>query len=603
MASTGPTGEPSTTPSSRRFINEDTPEVPSSSTDKQEFIDEQFEIYRDSGHTDNTLWHDFKRAFARWNEADFKGTIVNKRGQLRTYLRDHGVYIDETIALARAYNDVLDQEQPPVWPTAELEAQIATNSKFDSMKKNPAKTRNSSSMGSQTPKNMRRNSQDQERQGGNEVGSLAQNRIQDLQQSLQQNDNLSPEKRASPSSSLEMLATGANSTPLRDRNREQLGQNDDHTRPRNVGPEITLPPSRSGNNLFPPLKFRNNSADVASTDVLRAVQAIRKSYRKDDCYEGSIDILDDKLRVFAESCEIYGIQEEHQWRAFSAMLVGDAKDHYFEAIHGKGYTVPYVVELLRVEFENEARRERMQFEYESKELVKLPEMSLLESFEVMRKRLIKLQRVMRPALRTDEALRDRIYMACLKVPECEIAIADRKPSFQEASEKLRNSIEIKSRQTTLQTFLQAGVGAYQQHQFYTDRGLKGRRVRFDQSSQRSHQSIAPRAQTSVLRIQKCWICHKVGHFSTMHTEEEQRAHREDFQRKKNFNAAQTQQFITLVEGIDPVATQEYEAIIDRVDLETGDDDITEIEQDVAEIFSVEAYDGDVDPHELFLQLQ
>lgn len=121
----------------QRFINEDTPEVPATAKDKAEFIDEQIELYKQIGHTDEILWQDVRRDFARWNQDDFIGINPNKRGTLRAFLRDRGVYMDTEKPLGASYSSLMDEKQPREWPAADLELQLRTNLRFISRRKSP----------------------------------------------------------------------------------------------------------------------------------------------------------------------------------------------------------------------------------------------------------------------------------------------------------------------------------------------------------------------------------------------------------------------------------------------------------------------------------
>ncbi|KAI0991500.1 hypothetical protein K3495_g16687, partial [Podosphaera aphanis] len=118
---------------SNRIINEDTPDVPSENYDG--FVDDQISYYKQTKHRDEELWEDFRLDFSKWQSEDFKNLSQRKKGILRSFLRDNGIYISKNETVAEGLTKLLDSEIPPEWPKDEL-AKIITAGGFNS-RRNP----------------------------------------------------------------------------------------------------------------------------------------------------------------------------------------------------------------------------------------------------------------------------------------------------------------------------------------------------------------------------------------------------------------------------------------------------------------------------------
>lgn len=107
-----------------RIINKDTPDVPSENFDN--YIDDQISYYKQMKHRDEELWEDFRLDFAKWQKDDFKQIWQRKRGILRSFLREIGIYTTKSEKIGDALTKLLDAAEPVEWPRDDLTRIIAT---------------------------------------------------------------------------------------------------------------------------------------------------------------------------------------------------------------------------------------------------------------------------------------------------------------------------------------------------------------------------------------------------------------------------------------------------------------------------------------------
>lgn len=105
-----------------------------------------------------------------------------------------------------------------------------------------------------------------------------------------------------------------------------------------------------------------------------------------------------------------------------------------------------MIQSFKNYFETEQRQERKTIEWEDTKLEDFKEIypykTLLECFDIMRDKLMKDQAILRSEFQTDATIRDKLYRACRDVPERNLALFRRSPTFQGASEEIRNSLAI-----------------------------------------------------------------------------------------------------------------------------------------------------------------
>src|ERR1700692_1818052 len=121
-----PAAEGSNNPSRRighhpRFSNEDSPEVPTSQSDRITYVGEQIEYWIRLKLRDEWLWEEFRIDFGKWSQTDIHDLPKNVKGELRAFLRSKGVYVPRgRLTVPQGLVMVLEEEQPSTWPDAEL---------------------------------------------------------------------------------------------------------------------------------------------------------------------------------------------------------------------------------------------------------------------------------------------------------------------------------------------------------------------------------------------------------------------------------------------------------------------------------------------------
>lgn len=608
----GPSGS-TNDPQESRIIDENAPEVPESTADKIQYALQQMEEWKETGHTDEMLLEDFRTDFGQWKEADIEAIERNPRGRLRTFLRDAGIYTGaKTSRVTTRLFKLLESNSYPEWPQKELDEQIKKNPQFRSrhnhtlpgtqayIRQQEALTRrqpyNSPSQGSMTPL----------RPANPFFQNLAPPTYQT--QAAQRNVPRNPQQQAPPTNttnnSISMTVPANGNTGL----------------PENVGPQSQTyagPPHPQDH----PQGLTQQQPPVQSSSVAdqMGLQNLRKGYRNENMYSGRDLVLDDCIKILMEQTHFYGISLAELPRAFPVILTGEASKYYYRHLVGSNYTLPQMIATLKTEFESKSKREDKFLQWSKMTLIREQNKPLIESFEKLKDDLQKLRSWMRPELQTDEMMRDKLYAACLDIPECDLALKERKPTFQQACDDIRYAVKIKDRDQKL--------GAFTTHSSshrdgecetcYTERKFKNTRSghnsggngRFSSKSPhprnfvRSSSTLA-RGRDSNKGPQRCWICKKEGHYSNQHSEEEQAKHRSEWRKQNGSNWSDNRitAYATTVEGVDPDISQGFNDVINAPPTEEAEDSESEDAAHWSAQFMIEAF-GEFDGEELFEKLE
>ncbi|KAI0998751.1 hypothetical protein K3495_g9443 [Podosphaera aphanis] len=504
-----------------RTINEDSLDVPSENYD--EFIEDQISYYKGIQHRDEELWEDFRLDFAKWTSDDFKELSKRKRGILRSFLRDNGIYINKSDTVADGLTNLLDTTGYPEWPRKELDKIIATR-KFNS----------------------RRNPDLQ--------GSYAYPR---------------KEEEKAPIQNISSIATSPTDVkPIQYQPPQQKSLIDNTPAQTYNAQDV----SRSDKQISQQYRPANGPSQASYN-----IQNLHKMYQKEDVYSGADDVFDKKLRIFYDLCFKANIDHSDYAKAFATMLTGEARDYYFNKI-------------------SEQRQERKTIEWEDTKLEdfkeRYPDKTLHECFDIMRDKLMKDQAILRSELQTDATIRDKLYRACRDVPECNLALFRRSPTFQGASEEIWNSLAIQSRIPSQKAFTAYDADPLGSHEvLFTDRKYKGKTSRFE-----NH----PNSSRNYDKTKKCFICKKPGCWSTNHSDEQRRL---SFQKFKNakWNESKIQQFVNEYEGLDPENVGEYEEFINEMNFEDETNTNTS-SLHISKVFTTDIF-GEVNGEELIKDLE
>ncbi|EKD15139.1 glycosyl transferase [Drepanopeziza brunnea f. sp. 'multigermtubi' MB_m1] len=178
-----------------------------------------------------------------------------------------------------------------------------------------------------------------------------------------------------------------------------------------------------------------------------------RSFPKELKYSGPKNDFNTRLRIFADHACRYGLTTDDYLAAFLIMLAREAIGFYYNyVIKAQLPTFKANAIAVRDHFETDQRRQANYDRWEEilLELIRKenPANSLAECFEKLERELRTVQRALRPGLRDDKSLADKLYSACKNVLETTIArmnlaitstaaIADIRRAIAFATESLR----------------------------------------------------------------------------------------------------------------------------------------------------------------------
>ena len=362
----------------------------------------------------------------------------------------------------------------------------------------------------------------------------------------------------------------------------------------------------------------------------RALGGLLKMYPESQKYSGPEDVLESKLKVFYDLCPKAGVIDEWFGDALSTMLKSEASKHYYRNVAGRGMSFIDMIEAIRMHFETEERQEMITGRWEDLDLIGIqhanPGKPILECFELMRGKLLDMQEVLLPEMQTELNLRNKLYRAIDGIPECALAIMKKAPSFEGACYDIRSSISQSHKTKQSRAFVTSNHQSNDRPTSYsngnghrdelasdnepsdvmfTDRKIlynddKGRRPYRGSSSGSNYRSkLKFSARTSNgAKDKACFICKKVGCWSTQHPEHEQKAQREKW-RDKGYEDKKLSQFILQIEGLDPDA--EFGQFVN--DFEDDSDDGQQANENHSPTVFVTDSFGDVDGEQIFQELQ
>lgn len=400
---------------SSRRIDEDTPDIPP--TDQMSnWIDEQIKHYQRMGHRDELLWEDFRVDFARWKIEDFKRISQHKRGELRSFLRNNGVYVTQGEVISIGLTKVLDEIPPAEWPKAELLKMANSARDFNSWR-NP-------------------------QYGKQEI--------------LDPREQSPPPQTQKLQKAMPTLGLSSSATP--DSPIHQKYQPDLPTVKSNRQFSFT-PDQGRGIQTLSKIYLKEDKYSGAK-DVLDVKLLIFYS----NCYTAGVNhteysiafstMLIDEARTFYFT-KIAGKQEsfENVIKAMKAEFETEQRQ-----------------ERITTEWED-TKLEDFKIKY--------PEKSILDVFDIMRNQLIHDQNILRSELQSDIVIRDKLYRACRNVPECNMALFKRSSTFQGASEDLRNCLAIQSQIGSSNTFTTNSSETIDSNNYYSDRKYYGKTSRYE----------------------------------------------------------------------------------------------------------------------------
>ena len=278
----------------------------------------------------------------------------------------------------------------------------------------------------------------------------------------------------------------------------------------------------------------------------RNITNLAKQYSDADRYSGaSHENFDDVALIFSMRCRSSGILDVMDLpEAFHVMLKGMALAYFLRNFRGKGFSIETIYSMMRDRFHTHEHAMALERQWDFSTfqafIDKNPEKPLQQALDEYVTSLYKLQAALPKRLQHDESLRNKLYNATLPVPACSSGRVMSRGTSQELISSLQASIaewEYKRRASDLNTG----------NIHYTDRryngkgyngsakgygGNAGRGPRVMPRSPRPNQYGAPpwkrsaqgssRSAPPDAALKRCFVCRRLGCWSTNHPVEERR---------------------------------------------------------------------------------
>ncbi|POS85838.1 hypothetical protein EPUL_005225 [Erysiphe pulchra] len=194
----------------------------------------------------------------------------------------------------------------------------------------------------------------------------------------------------------------------------------------------------------------NNQTLLPSTQhqLGRDIANLAKCYTEDLKYSGvSDDNFEDKIDIFMEMCNRFGMAHVSLVFAFPTMLKAMALSFYFNRCRGK--SISELCQAMKDNFEG--------LEYQRYNLQKWNNITFqfiinqnstksgMELITILINKLDKMQKALSSEFRTEKALHNKIITACKDVKACKIACHRPSPTVQGLIRDLLSGIEIFNR--------------------------------------------------------------------------------------------------------------------------------------------------------------
>lgn len=491
------------------------------------------------------LLEDVKESFEGWEHERFNKIDKRIRKAMKLLFLERGIYIEpyNQRTLADQYANLLTLSACPRWPEEELRIAM-TNPDFRSLQAAEIRERTAShSIKAQTP-------------SPSTAATKTAQRQATLAQTPQRGVNYPAiPPPASPTEFYEAQPRPPRQDETRQR-REETPQFATYEGARQTQTELTVQPSYT-----------------------RALTDLAKLYNDEMKFSGSLyDVLAVKLRIFHDTCAKVGIAPAQYHLAFSTMLSGRAQSYYYQYLAQSGMPFEAMVERMRLYFHTPENHQLFLNEWRSimlKDIVAAnPDKDLAQCLEIVIERLQRTYQGLVQNFGTSEgSLAGQLVSACQGVPACSSVLIQPASTFEGVAANLRSAVGIWMRCHANRQYMQ-GEQLVNEQAFYTDRRYNRHDIRrpFDSrpdryNKDRPHPSRASSNRSGSNASKKCFICNKIGCWSTRHPIEERRRSRQRFQ-----NYVQDR-------GID----SDYEAFLmsfEGIDIDDDDDDGNEDNKDL-----------------------
>jgi hypothetical protein len=311
---------------------------------------------------------------------------------------------------------------------------------------------------------------------------------------------------------------------------------------------------------------------------------LTKLYTEDTKYSGEDDNFDYKLMIFHDLCEKAALPQQAFAQAYSTMLRGLALDHYYTNRKNISHVISFeeMCYATRNYFEGAEHKRNILNRWNETTLqtviTKNPEKSTLECLQLLINNLRHLQHGLENNLRTDDFLHNKIITACITHKACRFACCKPAITVTGLISELRTSITAyeASRPQEPQVFTTHPQDDPQDDLndseiYFTDRQYH-RRHQQPPRVRRYPSNISNRPYRPS-KTNKCFVCDKVGCWSSNHTQEERNESRKRFDSRLK---SRVDQYITDYEG---TRNQGIDNAIEALVIDFDSQNLSQNEQD------------------------
>ncbi|RKF84059.1 hypothetical protein GcM3_002021 [Golovinomyces cichoracearum] len=178
-----------------------------------------------------------------------------------------------------------------------------------------------------------------------------------------------------------------------------------------------------------------------------------KLFKEQHKYNGITDFLDQKLKIFYDLCQNFGVHKQQFLIAFPAILKDEVHEYYYDNLAEQGLSFMEICSRLKMHFETEERKYEILNQWYDLSLVshirKNPELSTLACFQLLVPDMQKIRRGLDKEYQTDKAMKERLQLACRNIKACPIVILKPASSFEALCADICLSISIKSKFTQI----------------------------------------------------------------------------------------------------------------------------------------------------------
>jgi hypothetical protein len=314
-----------------------------------------------------------------------------------------------------------------------------------------------------------------------------------------------------------------------------------------------------------------------------------KLYANDDMKYGgdTYEVIESKLMIFYDCCHRLGISQWQYASAFPTMLKGRALTFYYDRLCGDPEPRDFQTMVNRVKgyFENEERSQMYLSNWRNTTLLKVvnenPGKPKTECLELLFDKLTRIQRALPSIGQSEESLRVQVLNACRGVRECTLCLYSPAPTLEGIRSQLRSAVSLAT-DTETQQF--PATSHEEPQQFWTDRTYngRGRAARFGNGRTRGNPRRGNSGFAAGRADKKCYVCGKLGCWSTTHPTEERRQAYDRFRNSRHTQDRSTSayaQFLAWYEGIEGVEDDDQDDGIAQFFQATEDDQTVEESED------------------------